>query len=57
MRQEEVLDSPPRYMWYIDVPGQFTEIYRAGSEIEVAEGFDKVLSGENILPGFTFNLE
>ena len=43
--------------WYIDVPGRFTEIYRAGSQVEIVEGFDKVLNGENVLPGFEFDLK
>ncbi len=57
-KMQEYLECGVLLGWYIDVPGQFTEIYRAGSEVaEIVEGFDKVLSGENILPGFTFDLK
>ncbi len=43
--------------WYIDVPGRFTEIYRVGGGVEIVEGFNKVLSGEKVLPGFEFDLK
>lgn len=56
-KMQEYLECGVLLGWYIDVPGLFTEIYRAGGEIEVVEGFDKVLSGENVLPGFTFDLK
>lgn len=56
-KMQEYLECGVLLGWYIDVPGQFTEIYRTGSEAEIVQGFDKVLSGENILPGFTFDLK
>lgn len=56
-KMEEYLENGVLLAWYIDRPGQFVEIYRVGKEVETVEGFDKVLSGENVLPGFEFDLK
>lgn len=42
--------------WLIDRLEQTVEIYRADGSIETLEGFDRILSGENVLPGFAFEL-
>ena len=45
-----------RLAWLI-VPKQHTVfIYRADSTVNKVEGFDKKLSGEDVLPGFEFDL-
>lgn len=56
-KMEEYLENGVLLAWYIDRPGQFVEIYRVGKEVETVEGFDKILSGENVLPGLEFDLE
>ena len=56
-KMQEYLECGVLLGWYIDVPGRFTEIYRAGGDVEIVEGFDKVLNGENVLPGFEFDLK
>ena len=33
------------------------EIYRANGEVTIMEGFDQTLSGDNVLPGFEFDLK
>ncbi len=43
--------------WLIDPQNQQTFIYRANGSIEIVEGFDKMLSGENVLEGFEFDLK
>jgi Uma2 family endonuclease len=45
-----------RLAWLIDVAAEKTYIYRANGSVEVVEGFDKKLSGEDVLPGFEFDL-
>lgn len=42
--------------WLIDVKAQKTYIYRADGSVEIIKGFDKILTGENLLRGFEFEL-
>ncbi len=42
--------------WLIDPKSKQTFIYRANGSIEIVEGFNKKLSGENVLEGFEFDL-
>lgn len=56
-KMEEYLENGVLLAWYIDRPGQFVEIYRANKKVENVEGFDKVLSGEKVLPDFEFDLK
>jgi len=42
--------------WLIDSKKQITFIYRADGTVDKIEGFDKKLSGEDVLPGFEFDL-
>lgn len=47
-----------RLAWLIDPYDEKAYIYRPGREVEVIEGFDgKMLSGEDLLPGFELALE
>jgi Uma2 family endonuclease len=43
--------------WYIDGVERFVEIYRAGGEVERVDGLDRILSGEEVLKGFEFDLK
>lgn len=56
-KMEEYIENGVLLAWYIDRIGQFVEIYRPGKPVETTEGFDKVLSGEDVLPGFGFDLK
>lgn len=42
--------------WLIDSKRQITFIYRADGTVDKIEGFNKKLSGEDVLPGFEFDL-
>jgi len=42
--------------WLIDPKNQITYIHRADGSEQVVAGFDKVLSGEDVLPGFELQL-
>ena len=42
--------------WLIDPKTQTTHVFRANGEIQVVVGFDKPLSGEDVLPGFVLDL-
>ncbi len=47
-----------RLAWLIDPYDEKAYIYRPGREVEVIEGFDgKMLSGEDVMPGFELALE
>jgi Uma2 family endonuclease len=52
----EYLDSGLRLGWLIDPKNQMVEIYRAGKEVEVL-AFPVTLSGEDVLPGFTLEIQ
>lgn len=45
-----------RLAWLIDPESETTFVFRPGSEPVEIKGFDKVLSGEDVLPGFEFDL-
>ncbi|MBC7571644.1 MAG: Uma2 family endonuclease [Spirosoma sp.] len=42
--------------WLIDPKAQTTHIFRANGEIQIINGFDKTLSGEDVLEGFLLDL-
>lgn len=45
-----------RLAWLIDPLNRVSYIFRADGSEEVLKGFDRELSGEEVLPGFTFDL-
>ena len=45
-----------RLAWLIDPKNQVTYIHRADGSEQVVAGFDQVLSGEDVLPGFELDL-
>ncbi len=60
---EELQEKMQMYMnngcrlgWLIDTERERVFIYRSLFEFEVIEGFNKKISGEDILPGFEFDL-
>ncbi len=42
--------------WLIDVDTDRLWIYRADHSVELITPLDRALTGENVLPGFTFDL-
>ncbi len=45
-----------RLAWLIDPQAETTHIFRADGEIQIVRGFDKTLSGEDVLVGFSLPL-
>ncbi len=54
--EEEWLGNGCHLAWLIDPKEEKTYVYRAGQPPEVHEGFDRDISGEDLLPGFMLNL-
>lgn len=52
----EWIENGVRLGWLIDVQGKQTFIYCENGSIEIKEGFDQKLSGENVMSGFEFDL-
>ncbi len=55
--QKTWIANGAKLAWLIDPQNQQTFIYRSNGSIEIVEGFDKMLSGENVLEGFEFDLK
>lgn len=53
----EWIENGVQLGWLLDTFKQETYIYRADGSIEIVKGFDQVLSGEEVVPGFTFDLK
>jgi Uma2 family endonuclease len=56
-KMQEYIANGVLLAWYIDLPDQHVEIYRADGSVETVQGFDGVLNGEAVLPGFEFELK
>jgi Uma2 family endonuclease len=52
---EEYRSNAVRLGWLIDPQKQQVEIYRPGQEVELLQS-PTMLSGEDVLPGFTLDL-
>jgi len=52
----EWIENGVRLAWLIDPKTETTYIYRENGSIEVLEGFDRTLTGEDIMEGFEFDL-
>lgn len=50
------INNGVRLGWLIAPEQKLTFIYRADSTVDKVQGFDKKLSGEDVLPGFEFDL-
>lgn len=55
-KMQEYIDNGARLGWMIDPRTEEVRIYRADGSVSVLHGFDQSLSGEDVLPGFSFNL-
>jgi len=56
-KMQEWIDNGVRLAWLIDPKKQQVTIYRENSEPEIVEGFENILSGEEVMPGFEFDLK
>lgn len=54
---EEYIENGCRLGWLIDPIEKQAHIYRQNGSIEIINGFDNKLSGEDVLPGFAFDLK
>ncbi len=54
---EEYIENGCRLGWLVDTIEKQVFIYRQDGSIEIIKGFDKKLSGEEVLPGFEFDLK
>lgn len=54
--QDSWIASGVLLAWLIDIKGERIFIYRSDESVEVIEGLDRKIDGENILPGFVFDL-
>jgi Uma2 family endonuclease len=54
---QEWLENGCLLAWLIDVEARNVYIYRATQEVEEYPFSKGLLSGENVLPGFTLNLQ
>lgn len=55
-KMHEWIENGVRLGWLIDPKTKITHIYRKNGSIEIIEGFDKTLSGEDVMPEFEFDL-
>ncbi len=55
-KMREYVDNGCRLGWLIDPKTEEARIYRADGSISVIRGFDGSLPGEEVLPGFSFDL-
>jgi len=56
-KMEEWMESGVRLAWLINPQDKNAIIYRKNRTIEIIEGFDKTLYGEDVLPKFELNLK
>lgn len=54
-KMQEYIENGARLGWLINVEARQVEIYRQGRDVEILEN-PKTLSGEDVLPGFIFDL-
>jgi Uma2 family endonuclease len=56
-KMKEYIDNGVQLGWLIDYKVARVYIYRSNGSIEIKEGFDHILTGENVLPNFRFDLK
>ena len=50
------IDNGCQLAWLIFPKGEEVRIFRANGTVDLIQGFDKILSGENVLPNLEFDL-
>lgn len=55
-KMEEWIANGTRLGWLLDVKNEQAYIYRADSSVEVVKAFNQQLTGERVMPGFSFDL-
>lgn len=54
--QTEWIGNGCKLAWLIDPFEKTVFIYRANADVEILNDFNQQLSGDNVLPGFQFDL-
>lgn len=54
-KMQEYMENGARLGWLIDPQNRIVEVYRVGLEVEILSN-PAELSGEEVFPGFVFNL-
>ena len=54
--ETEWIGNGCKLAWLIDPFEEMVFVYRANADVEILNGFNQQLSGENVLPGFQFDL-
>ncbi len=54
--QDEWIGNGRKLAWLIDPFKETVFVYRPNANVEIFNGFNQQLSGENVLPGFEFDL-
>ena len=55
-KMQEYIANGCRLGWLLDPKTETAQVYRADGSVSVAASFDETLSGEEVLPGFSFSL-
>ena len=55
-KMQKWIQNGARLAWLIHPKQQLCFLYRADGTVDKVEGFDQKLSGEDVLPGFSFDL-
>lgn len=55
-KMQEYMENGCRLAWLINPKTEEARVYRPDGSVRVVHGFDNTLSGEDVLPGFTFDL-
>lgn len=56
-KMQEYIENDVLLAWLFDMQNECVYIYRADGSIEVKKEFEGLLSGEDVLPGFEFDLK
>ncbi|RZJ59598.1 MAG: Uma2 family endonuclease [Hymenobacter sp.] len=56
LKMNEYIANGCRLGWLIDPKNETVRLFRADGSVSVAKSFDETLSGEDVLPGFSFPL-
>lgn len=55
-KAQEYLDNGCRLVWLLNPKNETARVFRADGSVSVANSFNETLSGEDVLPGFSFAL-
>lgn len=55
-KMQEWIENGVRLGWLIDIKGKQAFIYRQNGSIEIVEGLNQKLTGEDVMPSFEFDL-